>query len=138
MDWTKGRDGREGDLGRDIELEGQLRVLDPSQDDPSYWFRFRGWVMKEAADELARRRLAVDLTVEDLLESWSRTVIPVAMAAATAAIALMRNSPNDDPKVFLAVGVEELLVREIPAQTQPVLLSPNAAEGIVAFALDIY
>ena len=94
--------------------------------------------MKEAADELSRRRLAVDLTVEDLLESWSRTVIPVALAAAIAAIALMRNSPNDDPKVFLAVGVEELLVREIPAQTQPVLLSPNAAEGIVAFALDIY
>ena len=138
MDWTKGREGREGDLGRDIELEEQLRVLDPSQDDTGYWFRFRGWVMKEAAAELARRRLAVDLTVEDLLESWSRTVIPVAMAAAIAAIALMRNSPNDDPKVFLAVGVEELLVREIPAQTQPVLLSPNAAEGIVAFALDIY
>lgn len=130
--------GREGDLGRDLELAEQLRVLDPSQDDPSYWFRFRGWVMKEAAGELARRRMSVDLTVEDLLESWSRTVIPVAMAAAIAAIALMRNSPNDDPKVFLAVGVEELLVREIPAQTQPVLLSPNAAEGIVAFALDIY
>ena len=130
--------GREGDLGRDLELAEQLRVLDPSQDDPSYWFRFRGWVMKEAEGELVRRRMSVDLTVEDLLESWSRTVIPVAMAAAIAAIALMRNSPNDDPKVFLAVGVEELLVREIPAQTQPVLLSPNAAEGIVAFALDIY
>ena len=138
MDWTKGRDGREGDLGRDIELEGQLRVLDPSQDDTGYWFRFRGWVMKEAADELARRRLAVDLTVEDLLESWSRTVIPVAMAAAIAAIALIRSSPDDAPELFMAVGVEELLVREIPAQTQPVLLSPDAAEGTVAFALDIY
>ena len=75
MDWTKGRDGREGDLGRDIELEGQLRVLDPSQDDTGYWFRFRGWVMKEAAGELARRRMSVDLTVEDLLESWARTVL---------------------------------------------------------------
>ena len=135
MDWTK---GREGDLGRDLELEEQLRVLDPSQDDPSYWFRFRGWVMKEAEGELARRRMSVDLTVEDLLESWSRTVIPVAMAAAIAAIALIRSSPDDDPKVFMAVGVEELLVREIPAQTQPVLLSPNAAEGIVAFAMDMY
>ena len=138
MDWTKGRYGREGDLGRDIELEGQLRVLDPSQDDPSYWFRFRGWVMKEAAGELARRRMSVDLTVEDLLESWARTVIPVAMAAGIAAITLIRSSPDDDPKVFMAVGVEELLVREIPAQTQPVLLSPDAAEGTVAFALDIY
>ena len=135
MDWTK---GREGDLGRDVELEEQLRVLDPSQDDPSYWFRFRGWVMKEAAGELARRRMSVDLTVEDLLESWARTVIPVAMAAGIAAITLIRSSPDDDPKVFMAVGVEELLVREIPAQTQPVLLSPDAAEGTVAFALDIY
>ena len=135
MDWTK---GREGDLGRDVELEEQLRVLDPSQDDPSYWFRFRGWVMKEAEGELARRRISVDLTVEDLLESWSRTVIPVAMAAAIAAIALIRSSPDDAPELFMAVGVEELLVREIPAQTQPVLLSPNAAEGIVAFAMDTY
>ena len=135
MDWTK---GREGDLGRDVELEEQLRVLDPSQDDPSYWFRFRGWVMKEAEGELARRRMSVDLTVEDLLESWARTVIPVAMAAGIAAITLIRSSPDDDPKVFMAVGVEELLVREIPAQTQPVLLSPDAAEGTVAFALDIY
>ena len=135
MDWTK---GREGDLGRDLELEEQLRVLDPSQDDPSYWFRFRGWVMKEAEGELARRRMSVDLTVEDLLESWSRTVIPVAMAAAIAAIALIRSSPDDAPELFMAVGVEELLVREIPAQTQPVLLSPNAAEGIVAFAMDTY
>ena len=56
MDWTK---GREGDLGRDVELEEQLRVLDPSQDDPSYWFRFRGWVMKEAEGELARRRMRI-------------------------------------------------------------------------------
>ena len=135
MDWTK---GREGDLGRDVELEEQLRVLDPSQDDPSYWFRFRGWVMKEAEGELARRRMSVDLTVEDLLESWSRTVIPVAMAAAIAAIALIRSSPDEAPELFMAVGVEELLVREIPAQTQPVLLSPNAAEGIVAFAMDTY
>ena len=135
MDWTK---GREGDLGRDVELEEQLRVLDPSQDDPSYWFRFRGWVMKEAEGELARRRMSVDLMVEDLLESWSRTVIPVAMAAAIAAIALIRSSPDDAPELFMAVGVEELLVREIPAQTQPVLLSPNAAEGIVAFAMDMY
>ena len=135
MDWTK---GREGDLGRDVELEEQLRVLDPSQDDPSYWFRFRGWVMKEAEGELVRRRMSVDLTVEDLLESWSRTVIPVAMAAAIAAIALIRSSPDEAPELFMAVGVEELLVREIPAQTQPVLLSPNAAEGIVAFAMDMY
>ena len=135
MDWTK---GREGDLGRHVELEEQLRVLDPSQDDPSYWFRFRGWVMKEAAGELARRRMSVDLTVEDLLESWSRTVIPVAMAAAIAAIALIRSSPDEAPELFMAVGVEELLVREIPAQTQAVLLSPNAAEGIVAFAMDMY
>ncbi|HAY76898.1 MAG TPA: hypothetical protein DCY33_03570 [Gemmatimonadetes bacterium] len=94
--------------------------------------------MKEAEGELARRRMSVDLTVEDLLESWSRTVIPVAMAAAIAAIALIRSSPDDAPELFMAVGVEELLVREIPAQTQPVLLSPNAAEGIVAFAMDMY
>ena len=36
------------------------------------------------------------------------------------------------------IAVEELLVTEISSETVPVLLSPNAASGIVAFASDMY
>ena len=138
MDWIKSDEARVDDLGRDEELAVQLRSLDASQGDPSYWVRFRNWVMTDAASELARRRLAVELTVEDLLESWSRAVIPVAMAAAVATITLMQSPQADDTKVSVAIGVEELLVREIPVETQPVFLSPDATAGIVAFASDIY
>ena len=42
------------------------------------------------------------------------------------------------PPEVKPVGVEELLVVEVPKETQPVLLSPDAASGIVAFASDIY
>ena len=94
--------------------------------------------MSEAASELARRRMLVEVTVEDLLASWSRAVLPVAMAAAVAAIAFIRSPQVDVPPVAAAVGVEELLVVEVPVETQPVLLSPDAAAGIVAFASDIY
>jgi len=36
------------------------------------------------------------------------------------------------------IGVEELLVSDIPSETVPVLLSPNAATGVVAFASEIF
>ena len=58
MDWIKSDEARADDLGREDELAVQLRSLDPSQGDPSYWVRFRNWVMTDAASELARRRLA--------------------------------------------------------------------------------
>ncbi|MGB1779084.1 MAG: hypothetical protein ACPHQP_05980, partial [Longimicrobiales bacterium] len=76
--------------------------------------------------------------VEDVLASWSRAVLPAAMAAAVAAIAFIRSPQAEAPPVATAVGVEELLVVEVPEATQPVLLSPDAAAGIVAFASDIY
>ena len=138
MDWLKRDDASTDELGRDMVLAEALQALDPASDDPNYWLRFRSWVMTEAASELARRRLVVELTVEDVLASWSRAVLPVAMAAAVAAIAFMRTLEVDQPPVATAVGVEELLVVEVPEETQPVLLSPDAASGIVAFASDVY
>ena len=137
-DWLK-LDGAEmQEFGPDPVLTEALAALDPASDDPNYWLRFRTWVMTEAATELVRRRMMVEVTVEDVLASWSRAVLPVAMAAAVAAIALIRSPNVDAPPEATAVGVEELLVVEVPEQTQPVLLSPDAATGIVAFASDIY
>ena len=139
IDWLK-EDGAEiHEVGSEPVLTEALAALDPASTDPDYWLRFRTWVVTEAAAELARRRMMVEVTIEDMLASWSRAVLPVAMAAAVAAIALIRSPSVDEPPVAVAaVGVEELLVIEVPEQTKPVLLSPDTASGIVAFASDIY
>jgi hypothetical protein len=138
MDWLKQDAAGAEDLGEDMVLAEALRSLDPATEDPNYWLRFRSWVMSEAAFELARRRRIVELSVEDVLASWSRTLLPVAMAAAVAAVAFIRSPQADAPTVVTVVGVEELLVAEVREETQPVLLSPDAAAGIVAFASDVY
>jgi hypothetical protein len=123
-------------LGIDMALAEALEVLDPASRDPNYWFRFRGWVMTGASRELARRRLMVDLTVGDVLTSWARTVVPTAvLAAALAGMILMRGGVSAEAH---PIGVEELLVSEIPSETVPVLLSPETATGVVAFASEIY
>ena len=132
---TNGQDGLEPQ--RDTELSAALEALDPAQDDPNYWLRFRGSVLERATLELARRRMVARLTVQDVMSSWSKTLVPTAlMAAAVAALTLF---PGEEPALAEALTVdelEELLVAEIPAETQPVLLSPDAAAGIVAFASD--
>jgi len=122
--------------GRDMALAEALGTLDPASRDPNYWFRFRGWVMTGASRELARRRLMAELTVGDVLTSWARAVVPAAvLAAALAGVFLMRGgvAPEEHP-----IGVEELLVLDIPSETVPVLLSPDAATGVVAFASEIF
>ena len=138
MDWLKQDADGTDKVGQDTALAEALRSLDPATGDANYWLRFRNWVMSDAAAELARRRLIAEMTVEDVLASWSRSVLPVAMAAAVAAIAFIRNPEVEEAPLAITVGVEELLVVEVPAETQPVLLSPDAAAGIVAFASDIY
>ena len=82
-----------------------LGALDPASDDPSYWFRFRSTVAMRAMGELSRRRRA-ELTVGDLVISWSRTLVPAtALAAAAAGFLLMRSAPV----VETPLGVEEIL-----------------------------
>lgn len=128
--------GRSDELEQDMALARALEVLDPASTDPNYWFRFRSWVVSGAGRELARRRLMAELTIGDVVTSWARTLVPTAaLAAAVAAVMLMRAGEQPGPYSF---GVEELLVTEISSETVPVLLSPNAASGVVAFASDMY
>jgi hypothetical protein len=123
------------DMGRDMALAEALGALDPSSRDPNYWLRFRGWVVTGASRELARRRLMAELTVGDVLTSWARMVVPTAvLAAAMAGMMLMRGGGVTEHPI----GVEELLVSDIPRETVPVLLSPDAATGVVAFASEIF
>lgn len=119
---------------RDTQLGEALGALDPAHGDANYWLRFRGEVLEGAARELARRRAAARLTVQDVLSSWSRTLVPTALlAAAVAGIALIQ---AEDASVVPSMSVDEMLVSELPLETVPVLLSPDEAAGVVAFASD--
>ena len=122
-------------LSQDDELSQALGLLDPAQQDPNYWFRFRTWVLSNASAELARRRLMHELTVADVMSSWARAVVSTAaLAAALAGLLLVRGA---GPPTLQPVGVEELLVSEVEGETIPTLLAP-ATNGTVAFAAEIF
>ena len=109
------------ELGRDMELASWLEAVDPASVDSNYWFRFQSWVLKNAAPELARRRLMAELTMGDVMTSWARTVIPTAvLAAAVAALILFRAEPASLP--VASVDLEELLVAEVEGLTIPATL----------------
>jgi hypothetical protein len=116
----------------DPEIGRALAALDPTTMDPNYWLRFRAWVVDNAAPELARRRLAAELTVGDVMTSWARMVMPTAiLAAALAGLMLLRGeSVSTQP-----LGVEEMLVAEVDGQTIPAALDAPSA---VAFASEIF
>jgi hypothetical protein len=136
MNWFNRGSEPTDEFARDEALAQVLGVLDPGRQDPNYWFRFRGWVMSGAGRELARRRLMVDLTIADVLASWSKTLVPTAVAAAAlAAVMLLRAGAATSPP---PIGLEELLVSELPQESVPVLLTPDAAVGLVAFAAEIF
>lgn len=86
--------------------------LDPEVGDPGYWHRFQVRVLERAAAELARRRLARQPTVTDLVASWWRMLVPAAMAtAALAAMVLFAsNGPLHQPA---PVGIDEALLAEL-------------------------
>ena len=129
-----GSDYTEG-LNEEDELAQALGLLDPAQQDPSYWVRFRSWVVSNAGAELARRRLIRELTVADVMSSWARTVVSTAaLVAALAGLMLVRGAGA--PALQL-VGVEELLVSEVEGETIPTLLAPET-NGTVAFAAEIF
>jgi hypothetical protein len=139
MNWFSRDTGPSDELGRDMVLAEALSALDPATEDPNYWFRFRGWVMSGAARELARRRLMADLTVGDVLTSWARTVVPTAVAAAAVAAFVLVRAGAAVPQVAQEpLGLEELLVSDLSNESVSVLLTPDAASGLVAFASEIF
>lgn len=134
--WSRGSADRSEEPGRDTRLAGALESLDPASHDPNYWFRFHGRVMAGASSELARRRVLADLTVGDVLASWSRTLVPTAMlAAAVATLILVRAgaSPLQRP-----LSVEEFLLTDIPAETVPVMLMDDSRVSAAIFASEMF
>jgi len=112
-----GPQGGDGPPGQDHDLA----ILDPGHDDPGYWFRFRSLVMARAADELTRRRLAEDMGVAGLLQSWSRTVIrAAAIAAAIAGVLFLRGraTPEWDVEEALTEGLEDRTLPQLMEQSE--------------------
>ena len=116
------RNGHFGPQGRDgPPAQGHdLAILDPGLDDPGYWFRFRSFVMARADVELTRRRLAAEMGVAGLFQSWSPTVIRAAvLAAAIAGVLFLRGRPTPE------WGVEEALTEELEDRTLPQLMEQS-------------
>lgn len=62
-----------------------LSELDPGSQDERYWAWFHQTVMTRAVAELALRRELARQTVSDVLASWSRSLVPAALVAASVA-----------------------------------------------------
>lgn len=111
-----GPQGDEGPLGPDHNLA----ILDPGLHDPGYWSGFRSFVMARADVELSRRRLAGEVGVAGLLQSWSQRVIRAAAIAAMIAGMLFlrgRPVPEWDVEEALTVGLEDRTLPQLMEQS---------------------
>jgi len=119
----------------DAELTDALAVVDPAYGDPAYWVRFRFWVLGAASAELRRRRWLAQATVGDVVQSWAKMLVPVAVATALAAGLLLVEWERSE--AGLPISIEELLVTEIDGDPIPVMLQDEEA-GAVAFAAEVF
>ena len=111
-----------------------LRILDPAMDQPEYWNTFRAQVMDRVALELARRRAAARESISTVLSGWSRSLIPVAAAAAAIVGVLVATEMRRDSE-----PAPQLVLRDIMgdgADQQPPPFEAAASErtaGAAAF-----
>lgn len=93
-----------------------LKAVDPACTNPEYWDRFRARVMEKAAFELATRRRRARTSVETVLTGWSRSLIPLAVAAALVAAFLAGALAWNDPSPAAAqpsMALEDVLENEV-------------------------
>jgi len=119
-------------MERDMELADALASLDPASHDPNYWLRFRSWVMRSAARELAHRRLMTQLTIGDVVQSWARALVPTAvLTAVVAGLMLIHGGTLAPPR---PISVEEMLMRGIDREALPTTLPADPSPDVVTFA----
>jgi hypothetical protein len=68
------------------ETGPDLSILDPGLADAGYWRRFETRVLTTALPALARRRRAARTTLPEVVNAWSRLLVPAAAAAAITGI----------------------------------------------------
>ena len=120
-----------GDSSR--EPRASLEVVDPGYGLPGYWERFHAMVMERAALELARRRRLARESVATVLSGWSRSLIPVAAAAAVVAAFLVgsevRHAADNAPPLVL----EDVLASEVEDGAPRPVMNGQAPASPVAF-----
>jgi hypothetical protein len=73
-----------------------------------------------------------ELTIGDVMTSWARALVPTAvLAAAVASVVLLRADALGEDR---PIGVDELLVRDLPGEAVPILLAPDEPGGVLVFA----
>lgn len=114
--WSFSGNGAE-EPTRDVWLGKALGVLDPVDGDPRYWSDFRQALLRAAAPELARRRRLSEVTVSDVVFSWSRALVPAAVMAGAAAVFLVtRPEMTEGPA---PLRLEELLMEGLEVVGDP-------------------
>lgn len=128
------RDDRNGDSANG--LRPLLVVMDPEYDRPGYWGRLRNRVMERAAFELARRRRIARESVAAVLSGWSRSLIPVAVAAAAIAALLVGGEVRQAAEHIAPLALEDVLANEVEdGALQAVMSGRDPANPVVFMAL---
>lgn len=119
----------------DMEPKVPLEELDPGRDDPWYWGRTYTRIMRAAGPALARRAARARLTVGDVVASWARALVPLALTAAAVASFSLLRSPA--PSGTDGVALEEVFLTPADESEAPGAL--DADEGVPAvFAAEVY
>jgi hypothetical protein len=129
--WGFSRNGTQ-EPENDAWIEKTLASLDPAVRDPRYWFEFHRGVMLQAGGELARRRRLAEVTVSDVVFSWSRALVPAAAAASLAAFLMLRPAVVETPA---PIRLEEILWEGADVS------ATEASEELaveISFTVDVY
>ena len=118
---------------RDEKRITLLRALDPAHARPGYWERFRAEIMERAAFELARRRELARESVELVLSGWSRSLVPVAVAAAVIAVIMLGSETTQDPGPGTPLVLEEVLATDLGDEVLQTVIAGEALASPVAF-----
>ena len=110
-----------------------MEVVDPGYGRPGYWKRFHAAVMERAAFELARRRGIVRESVAAVLSGWSRSLIPVAAAAAAVAAFLVGSEVRHAADARPPLALEDLLADEVEDEIPPFEIGGQVPANPVAF-----
>lgn len=92
-----------------------FEALDPGWTDPGYWARFQERTLALVEPELVRRRRVGErITVSEVVTSWSRALVPVAMAAAAVAVTVLLAHPEESG----APATQRASVAEAPVDVE--------------------
>lgn len=129
---------RGSETGRGPE-DRLLRALDPERSEPGYWARLHRRVMEAAAPELARRRAIRDVTLDEVMSSWARTVVPTALLAAVVAGLLLLQDTGAETGASRPADVEEALLEGLEGSGFSALASERDGDpNAVMFAVESF